>query len=93
MANYRSGNVHFVDTNGTLRDSRCKIVYIYLDGIGGSPGLDLTDTSGNTIWHMSLSGSGDARFLDFSTNPLMLPNGLAAANMTNVNVMIVYKEE
>lgn len=93
MANYRSGNIHFVDSTGALRsDKNVKVAKIIITATGANAVLELRDSSDtNVLMELRNATSGTSQEIDFLV-PALFPNGVYAHTLTNAKAVLIYTQ-
>jgi hypothetical protein len=86
VANIRNGNTVYVDATGTAVDEKnVRVVGIFITGAGGAATLVLGDNDSGASNPTKLDvrcPSGESNYLDFSSNPLIFPNGIQVKTLT-----------
>lgn len=97
MANARIGNSIYIDSTGTVTGSTEKNVlvsYVIVTATAASAILKLEDPSitvNNIKLDLRVATSGATQVFDFSTTPVVFPNGVAVDTITNATAMVVLK--
>lgn len=88
MANYRTGNIWYVDTNATLTTENLRVSAIVFTATASSASVQLQDSDGNAIMDLEAANNGTA-IENFAPVPLALPKGLKIASITNCTLTII----
>lgn len=91
MANVRSGNSHYVDSTGQLRDDACRISKIICTATGGAGALELRDGADSVKKiDIRVDTASKTQMLDFGVDPMFCPTGLYVHTLTNCIACILY---
>jgi hypothetical protein len=91
MANVRRGNIHFVDSTGTLTSRKeDRVVAVLVTATAANAVLVLSDTSDNNLFDLRNPTEGSTLHFSFENIPLTLSVGLKAKTVTNCTASIVY---
>lgn len=82
MANVRNGNTWFLDSSGQLDESNTKVAYILFTPGAANDVLRLSDSSGGSDKIELKLDSASSQLFDFSSNPLVFPNGIYVTQLT-----------
>jgi hypothetical protein len=95
VANVRSGNSWYVDTaSESLSSKNIAIIGILLTGNGGAGTLVLGDDVSGASYPTKLDvrvPSGECTYLDFSTAPIIFPNGIRVKTATTVAATLILR--
>jgi hypothetical protein len=88
------GNLHYVDTVGTLRSGvNVKVSCIVLTTTGANGIAILADNQDSKpVLELRYPTSGQSTLFDFSRRPIVFPKGIEALTLTNCKIMITYVE-
>jgi hypothetical protein len=90
VANLQCGNLYYIDSTATLAKRALRIYSITITATAASAILKLEDaTVSGTIFDGRVATSGDSVLFDYADQPLVLPNGLKVATVTNAVATIV----
>lgn len=102
MANIRNGNTFFIDTAASseatsdvsnLVVQNIRIKAIILVATSANAILTLEDVStGNTKIEVRVAASGDSKYIDLTRNPIVFPNGISPATVTNARATVIVEE-
>lgn len=92
MANTRRGNVHYVDSTGTLTSKlEDKVAGIIYTATAATAVIELSDTADAVILKIQEPTSGTTHQLDFTRAPLAVgPKGLKCKTLTNAVFTLIY---
>jgi hypothetical protein len=95
MANVRSANTYYIDTQGeTLDIKNIKVLYIVINSTAANAQLVLQDvTTGNTKLNLRVDSAHKTEYFDFADNPIVFPNGInPSALSANCTATLVIQE-
>jgi hypothetical protein len=93
MANVSAGNSSYVDATGVLKsDKGTKVAYVVLTATAANAVLVLQDNAGTPVnkCNFKVATDGSSQTFDFSSNPIVFPNGVKASTVTNAIALVVY---
>lgn len=91
MANVRSGNSHYVDATGVLATGSTRVVGVIVTATAASAIVAIGDSAGTTAkLNLRVATSGASQFFDFSTSPILFPNGVNVTTLTNAIATVIY---
>lgn len=95
MANIRSGNTWFVDTvDESLSGRNISLIGIIMTGNAGDGILVLGDDVAPAGYPTKLALSiptGESKHLDFSSAPIVFPNGVRVKTATNIQASLIIR--
>jgi hypothetical protein len=98
LANIRNGNTFYIDTqysgaSDALAIQGVRVPYIQISSSAAVNNAILADlTTGNIKVNFqninNTGGAGDTRLFDFSSNPILFPNGIKPVVLTNCSLTL-----
>lgn len=94
MANIRNGNTHYVDSTGTLSETKnVRVTGIVLTATTAGAVLVLKDPSTSALKiELRVAATNTSQYFAFRETPLYFPNGISVFTLTNAKATIVYNE-
>lgn len=94
MANVRNANTYHIDgTASTLAVLNIKVSHVIVTATAASAILQLQDvTTGNIKGNFRVATSGETRVFEFADNPIVFPNGINPATVTNCVATLIIQE-
>lgn len=94
MANAVNSNTVYVDSTGDISigtDKNIKVSYIVVTATGASAVLVLEDNQTTDVKKLDLrvATDGESKIFDFSSKPLVFPNGINVETLTNAIATLV----
>lgn len=95
MANVRRGNTWWIDATGALGSATSNVktlLYsVVITPTSANAILKLQDNSSTAqdLVEFRAATSGDSKTFDFSRKPIVFPNGIKVATVTNCNAAVV----
>jgi hypothetical protein len=98
MANTRSGNTWFVDTQHTVASDaiqgKITVIGVLFAPTAAAAVLRLHDLDSDTVKaEFRINTQVDTRFYDFSTAPLVFASGVKAKTLTNAVATLICREQ
>lgn len=92
MANVRNANTYYIDATGSLTLKNIKALFIIITATAANARLVLKDiTTGATKMDVRITAA-DGQFFDFSSAPLVFPNGIDVTTVTNCIAVVTVEE-
>jgi hypothetical protein len=93
MANAQNANTFYIDATGALNTRRTSVYYVVVTATAANAILELV-TSGNDTKKANLrvATSGDSAVFDFTSKPILFPDGVKVGTLTNAVATLIYNE-